>query len=42
MSRFKNEITHLQAHIMTLRLGARLLVMVALVRRPATTGVLQP
>ncbi|HEJ1374660.1 TPA: TIGR03746 family integrating conjugative element protein, partial [Pseudomonas aeruginosa] len=26
MSRFKNEITHLQAHIKTLRLGAGALV----------------
>ena len=31
MSRFKNEITHLQAHIKTLRLGAGALVIVALV-----------
>ena len=31
MSRFKNEITHLQAHIKTLRLGAGALVVVALV-----------
>ena len=31
MSRFKNEITHLQAHIRTLRLGAGALVIVALV-----------
>ena len=29
MSRFKNEITHLQAHIKTLRLGAGALVIVA-------------
>ena len=31
MSRFKNEIAHLQAHIKTLRLGAGALVIVALV-----------
>ena len=31
MSRFKNEIIHLQAHIRTLRLGAGALVIVALV-----------
>ena len=31
MSRFKNEVTHLQAHIKTLRLGAGALVVVALV-----------
>lgn len=31
MSRFRNEITHLQAHIKTLRLGAGALVIVALV-----------
>ena len=31
MSRFKNEITHLQAHIKTLRLAAGALVVVALV-----------
>lgn len=31
MSRFKNEITHLQAHIKTLRLGAGALVILALV-----------
>jgi integrating conjugative element protein (TIGR03746 family) len=31
MSRFKNEITHLQAHIKTLRLGAGALLVVALV-----------
>lgn len=28
MSRFKNEITHLQAHIKTLRLGAGALIIV--------------
>ncbi|MCO1697121.1 TIGR03746 family integrating conjugative element protein [Pseudomonas aeruginosa] len=31
MSRFKNEITHLQAHIKTLRLGTGALIIVALV-----------
>ena len=31
MSRFKNEIIHLQAHIKTLRLGAGALVIIALV-----------
>jgi integrating conjugative element protein (TIGR03746 family) len=31
MSRFKNEVTHLQSHIRTLRLGAAALLLVALV-----------
>ncbi|URG47478.1 TIGR03746 family integrating conjugative element protein [Pectobacterium quasiaquaticum] len=31
MSRFKNEVTHLQAHIKTLRIGASALLLVALV-----------
>ena len=31
MSRFKNEVTHLQAHIKTLRLGVGALIVVALV-----------
>jgi integrating conjugative element protein (TIGR03746 family) len=31
MSRFKNEVTHLQAHVKTLRLGALALICVALV-----------
>ena len=30
MSRFKNEVAHLQAHVKTLRLGAGALVVVAL------------
>mgnify|MGYP004261262587 FL=1 len=31
MSRFRNEVAHLQAHIKTLRLGAGALLLIALV-----------
>ena len=42
MSRFKNEITHLQAHIKTLRLGAGALVVVALVMGGGVSRVSGP